>query len=92
MKESVSAINHSLGQKNEFSLSGNKELLSKLKKIKKEDIAVEFEKICKVLVDGNEKFTLKCIYNFCYDILMADGIVDEAEEELLNIAKKYFIK
>lgn len=92
LKESVSAINHSLGQKNEFSLSRNKELLSKLKKIKKEDISVEFEKICKVLVDGNEKFTLKCIYNFCYDILMADGIVDEAEEELLNIAKKYFIK
>ena len=51
---------------------------------------LNLKKFAKVLVDDNEN-TLKCIYNFCYDILMADGIIVEAEQKLLDIAKKHFI-
>ena len=91
LEQSVSAINHSLGLKNEFSTEKNKKVLSKLNKIKLDEIGAEFEEICKKLKIDNEKNTLKCIYNFCYDISMADGIIVEAEQKLLDIAKKHFI-
>ena len=91
LEQSVSAINHSLGLKNEFSTEKNKKVLSKLNKIKLDEIGAEFEKICKKLKIDNEKNTLKCIYNFCYDISMADGIIVEAEQKLLDIAKRHFI-
>ena len=47
LEQSVSAINHSLGLKNEFSTDKNKKVLSKLNKIKLDEIGTEFEEICK---------------------------------------------
>jgi hypothetical protein len=91
LKESVNAINYSIGFEKKISESDINNLRGEIDKMNPKDYINYFEELCLKISDEYDRNTLKSIYHFCLDIAKADKIIVEAEQILLDIAKKKLI-
>ena len=92
IKESVNAITFAVGLKVTISDDLIKDSKNEIDQLEMNEIQNYFEKKCHVISNNHDKNRLKAIYHFCEDIANADGVVDENERLLLNIAKSILTK
>ena len=89
--ESVNAINYSIGHKYKITKDVIASLRKEIDEINSDKYETYFKNMCIDISQKHDHNTLKSIYHFCVDIAKSDGFIDESEQILLNIAKKYFV-
>ena len=90
ISESVNAVSFSLGHRIQISSESIAKLKDEIDELQLDSYSNYFREICIDISSKHNKNMLKSIYHFCLDIAKADGRIDESEQELIEIAKKYF--
>lgn len=85
--ESVNAITYSMGLKVEMNISVLEASKAEIDEIELKDLPIYFKGICQNIKEKYDENRLRSVYFFCRDIAIADGIITESEQELLDIAK-----